>query len=62
LFIFIKSEASGESDKDQNINIIKNIGTIILSSAAMLLAMILTAILIKYAKIPFVKKVADSLK
>jgi len=42
--------------------VIKNIGTIILSSSAIVLAMIITAILIKYAKNPTVKKVADALK
>jgi hypothetical protein len=62
LFISKDSLGSGMSDKDNNSNVIKNIGTIILSSSAIVLAMIITAILIKYSKIPTVKKVADALK
>jgi hypothetical protein len=60
--LFIKNQESGESDKDQNSNIIKNIGTIILSLSAIVLAMIFTAILIKYGENQFVKKVANILK
>ena len=59
----MKSAApSTESDKDSNSNIIKNIGTIILGAVGLVLAMILTAILIKFSSNPTVKKITDSLK
>jgi hypothetical protein len=59
----IKSTAtSAESDKDFNSSIIKNLGTIILGSVALVLAMIITAILIKYSRNPLVMKITDSLK
>jgi hypothetical protein len=56
------SAVSAESDKDSNSNIIKNLGTIILGSVALVLAMILTAILIKFSRIPLIIKITDALK
>jgi hypothetical protein len=56
--LFISEEVSAEGEKDQNSKIIQNIGTIILSSAAVVLAMIFTAILITFAERPLIKKVA----
>jgi hypothetical protein len=55
--LFISEEVSAEGEKDQNSKIIQNIGTIILSSAAVVLAMIFTAILITFAERPLIKKV-----
>ena len=60
--LFISEEVSAEGEKDQNSKIIQNIGTIILSSAAVVLAMIFTAILITFAERPLIKKVAEALK
>jgi hypothetical protein len=57
----IKTTAtSAKSDKDFNSSIIKNLGTIILGSVALVLAMIITAILIKYSSNPLVMKINDS--
>ena len=53
---------SSESGKDSNSNIIKNIGTIIIGTAALVIAMGLTAILIKFSSNPLVKKITDALK
>ncbi len=50
------------SDKDKNTSIIENLGTIILGSIALLVAMILTAILIKYSRVPLIVKITDALK
>jgi len=50
------------SDKDKNTSIIENLGTIILGSIALVVAMILTAILIKYSRIPLIMKVTNALK
>ena len=54
--------ASGESDKDANSSVIKNLGTIILGSAALVIAMMFTAILIKYSRVPLVIKITNALK
>jgi hypothetical protein len=51
---------SAESDKDSNTSIIKNLGTIILGSVGLVLAMILTAILIKCSRIPLIMKITDA--
>jgi hypothetical protein len=53
---------SAESDKDSNTSIIKNLGTIILGSVALVLAMILTVILIKYNRIPLIMKITEAVK
>jgi multisubunit Na+/H+ antiporter MnhC subunit len=53
---------SAESEKDSNSSIIKNLGTIILGSVALVLAMILTAILIKFSRIPLIMKITAALK
>ncbi len=50
------------SDKDKNTSIIENLGTIILGSIALVVAMILTAILIKYSRVPLIVKITDALK
>ena len=54
--------SSGESDKDSNTSIIKNLGTIILGSIALVLAMIFTAVLIKFNRVPFLMKITDAVK
>jgi hypothetical protein len=54
--------SSGESDKDSNTSIIKNLGTIILGSVGLMLAMILTAILIKFSRVPLIMKITNALK
>ncbi len=54
--------SSAESERDSNTSIIKNLGTIILGSVALVVAMILTAIFIKYSRIPFIMKITDTLK
>jgi hypothetical protein len=56
------SAVSAESDKDSNSSIIKNLGTIILGSVALVLAMIVTAILIKFSRIPLIMKITAALK
>jgi hypothetical protein len=53
---------SAESEKDSNASIIKNLGTIILGSIAIILAMIFTAILIKFSRIPLIIKITDAVK
>jgi hypothetical protein len=53
---------SAESEKDSNSSIIKNLGTIILGSVALVLAMILTTILIKFSRIPLIMKITAALK
>ena len=53
---------SAESEKDSNSSIIKNLGTIILGSVALVLAMILTAILIKFSRITLIMKITAALK
>jgi hypothetical protein len=58
----MKTTVTAESDKDTNSSIIKNLGTIILGTVALVLAMIITAILIKYSRIPLVIKITDGLK
>jgi hypothetical protein len=58
----MKTTTSTESDKDLNSSIIKNLGTIILGSVALVLAMIITAILIKYSRNPLIIKITDGLK
>ena len=61
-YIMKTTATSAESDKDFNSSIIKNLGTIILGSVALVLAMIITAILMKYSRNPLVMKITDSLK
>ena len=61
-YIMKTTQPGGLSDKDANSSIIKNLGTIILGSIAIFLAMIITAILIKYSRIPFVMKITEALK
>ena len=61
-YIIKTTQPGGLSDKDANSSIIKNLGTIILGSVALVVAMILTAILIKYSRIPLVMKITDALK
>jgi hypothetical protein len=61
-YIIITTGTSAESDKDSNNSIIKNLGTVILGSVALVLAMIITAILIKFSRNPLVMKITDSLK
>jgi hypothetical protein len=56
------ASTSTESDKDSNTSIIKNLGTIILGSIGLVLAMILTAILIKYSRVPLIMKITGALK
>jgi hypothetical protein len=53
---------SGESDKDSNSSIIKNLGTILIGSIALVLTMIATTILIKYSRIPAINKITGALK
>jgi hypothetical protein len=53
---------SAESEKDSNASIIKNLGTIILGSIGIILAMIFTAILIKFSRIPLIIKITDAVK
>jgi hypothetical protein len=53
---------TAESEKDSNTSIIKNLGTIILGSIAIILAMIFTAILIKFSRIPLIIKITDAVK
>lgn len=53
---------SAESDKDSNTSIIKNLGTIILGSVALVLAMILTVILIKFNRVPLIMKITEAVK
>jgi peptidoglycan biosynthesis protein MviN/MurJ (putative lipid II flippase) len=62
LFIPASSQSRGQGEKDSNSNVIKNIGTIILSIIAVVLAMILVIILIKYKQNPTVTKITESLK
>ena len=61
-YIIKTTQPGGLSDKDANSSIIKNLGTIILGSIAIVLAMIKTAILIKYSSIPIIIKITDALK
>jgi hypothetical protein len=61
-YIMKTTQGNDLSDKGANTSIIKNLGTIILGSVALVLAMILTAILIKYSRIPLVMKITDALK
>jgi hypothetical protein len=61
-YIMKTTQGDDLSDKDANTSIIKNLGTIILGSVALALAMILTCILIKYSRIPLVMKITDALK
>jgi lipopolysaccharide/colanic/teichoic acid biosynthesis glycosyltransferase len=56
------TSTSAESEKDSNTSIIKNLGTIILASIGLVLAMILTAILIKYSRVPLIMKITGALK
>jgi hypothetical protein len=59
----MKSAAtSSESEKDSKTSIIKNLGTIIISTVGLVLGMILTAILIKYSRNPMIMKITDVLK
>jgi ABC-type uncharacterized transport system permease subunit len=53
---------SAESDKDSISSIIKNLGTIIIGTAALVITMISTAILMKFQRIPLIKKITDLLK
>jgi ABC-type uncharacterized transport system permease subunit len=53
---------SAESDKDSISSVIKNLGTIIIGTAALVITMISTAILMKFQRIPLVKKITDLLK
>ena len=61
-YIMKTTGTSGESDKDQNSNIIKNLGTIILGSVALVIAMIVTAILMKYSRNPLLMMGTNALK
>ena len=61
-YIFKTTTKTTESEKDSNTNIIKNLGTIIIGVVALVLAMISTAILIKFARIPIIIKLTDALK
>ena len=61
-YIMKTTGTSGESDKDANSSIIKNLGTIILGSVALVIAMIVTAILMKYSRNPLLKMVTNALK
>jgi hypothetical protein len=56
------SSLSTEGDKESNSNVIKNIGTIILSVVGLVFTMFITAILIKYSKNPMIQKITESLK
>jgi ABC-type uncharacterized transport system permease subunit len=53
---------SAESDKDSISSVIKNLGTIIIGTAALVITMISTAILMKFQRIPLIKKITDLLK
>ena len=48
LFINENSYSKGEGDKDSNSSVIKNIGTIIISTVGLVAAMVFVAILIKF--------------
>jgi hypothetical protein len=61
-YIMKTTTTSAESDKDSNSDIIKNLGTIILGLVGIVVAMILTAILIKYSHNPLIMKITDALK
>jgi hypothetical protein len=61
-YIMKTTGSSGESDKDANSTVIKNLGTIILVSVALVIAMISTAILIKYIRVPLIMKITIALK
>jgi hypothetical protein len=61
-YIMKTTGSSGESDKDANSNVIKNLGTIILVSVALVIAMISTAILIRYIRVPLIMKITIVLK
>jgi hypothetical protein len=61
-YIMKTTSKSGESDKDLNTSIIKNLGTIILGSVALVLAMIITGLLIKFLRIPLIMKITNALK
>jgi hypothetical protein len=61
-YIMKTTGSSGESDKEANSNVIKNLGTIILVSVALVIAMISTAILIKYIRVPLIMKITIALK
>ena len=56
------TSTDGLSEKDSNTSIIKNLGTMILGSGGLVLAMITTAMLIKYSRTPLIIKITDSLK
>jgi hypothetical protein len=60
--LFIPTSSSSQGDRDSNSNVIKNIGTVIISVVGLLLAMIATAVLIKYSNKPTIKKLTDSLR
>ena len=61
-YIMRGTGTSGQSDKDGNSSVIKNLGTIIIGSVVLAIAMILTAILIKYSRIPLIMKITNALK
>lgn len=61
-YIFKTTVKSTESEKDSNTSIIKNLGTIILGFLALVLSMISTAILIKFARNPLIIKITDQIK
>ena len=61
-YIMKTTVSSSGSDKDYNSSVIKNLGTIILGTVGMVIAMIFTAILIKFSKNPTIKKITDALK
>jgi hypothetical protein len=61
-FIMKTTGKSGESDKEANSSVIKNLGTIILGSVALVNAMISTAILMKYSRVPIIMKITNALK
>jgi hypothetical protein len=48
LFIPVTSQTTSQGDKDSNTNVIKNIGTIILSVVGLIFAMLFITVLIKY--------------
>jgi hypothetical protein len=61
-YVMKTTQSGGLSEKDAYSSIIKNLGTIILGSVFMVVAMIITALLIKYSRIPLVMKITDALK
>jgi hypothetical protein len=61
-YIIKSTGKSGQSDKDANSSVIKNLGTIILGAVVLVIAMISTAILINYSRVPVIMKITNALK